>query len=110
MRSWAGAPAGISRQNTFCTIGRINLTRLSLGDFGRLPNTQWICPKQGRRPKLSRRFQRGNLQVGPPRHFVAMAVQVVMVLAAQRHGEFVADLASEGPRLRELQVVGIAGR
>src|SRR6266403_5284549 len=22
MRSWAGAPAGISRQNTFCIIGR----------------------------------------------------------------------------------------
>ena len=66
--------------------------------------------KQGRRPKLSCRFDRGNLQVGPPRHFVALAMQLMMVVAAERHGEFVANLASQGSRLREFQVMGIAWR
>jgi hypothetical protein len=36
-----------------------------------------------------------------------MAMQLLMVVAAQRHGELVADLASERSRLREFQVVGI---
>src|SRR5882762_3508379 len=106
MRSWAGAPDRISR-HTFCIIGRINLTRLSLGDLGRPTVTCWIRLKQGRRPKLSGRFDRGNLQVDPPRHFVAVAMQLMMVLAAQRHGELVADLESQRPGLRELQVVSI---
>src|SRR5437870_4237517 len=107
--SWAGAPGGISRQNTFCIIGRINLeTRLSLRELGRLTVTRWVRLKQGRRPKLSRRFHRGNLQVDPPSHFVAMAMQFMMVLATERHGELVADLTSERPGLRELEVMGIA--
>ena len=37
-------------------------------------------------------------------------MQRMMVFAAERHGKFVADLASEGSGLRKLQVVGIAGR
>src|SRR5439155_20558176 len=110
MRSWAGAPHRISRQNTFCIIGRINLTRLSLGDLGRPTVTCWICLKQGRRPKLSDHFDRGNLQVGPPRHFVAMAMQLMMVLTAEWHRELVADLASQRPGLREFQMMGIARR
>src|SRR6266404_4537374 len=104
MRSWIGAPDGISRQNTFCIIGRIN------GDLGRLAVIRWVRLKQGRRPKLSRCFERSNLQVGPPSHFVAMAMQLMMVLATERHGELVADLASEGSGLCKFQMVGIAGR
>src|SRR5438552_32019 len=37
-----------------------------------------------------------------------MAIKIVMVLAAERNGELVADLAAKGSWLRELQVVGIA--
>src|ERR1700730_18953902 len=66
--------------------------------------------KHGRLPKLSCRFERGNPQIGPPSHFVAAAVQVMMVLAAERHGEFVADLASQGSGLREFEMMGIARR
>jgi hypothetical protein len=51
-----------------------------------------------------------RIWIGPPSHFVAAAVQVMMVLAAQWHGEFVADLASEGSGLREFEMVGIAWR
>ena len=39
-----------------------------------------------------------------------MAVQFVVVLAAERHGEFVADLAAEGSGLREFEMMGIARR
>ena len=46
--------------------------------------TRWICLKQGRRPKSSRGFHRGNPQVGPPSHFIAMAMQLMMVLAAEK--------------------------
>jgi hypothetical protein len=38
----------------------------------------------------------------PPRDFVAMAMQVAMMFPAQRHGEFVADLASERSGLRKI--------
>ena len=69
---------------------------------------RWIHLKRGRLPKLSCRFQRGNLQIGPPRHFVAVTVQLIMVLAAERHGEFVADLAAERPGLGKFQVMGVA--
>jgi hypothetical protein len=61
----------------------------------------WCCDasllvrlKQGRRPKLLCRFHRRDLQLSPPRLFVAMAVQIIMVLAAQRHRELITDLAS----------------
>src|SRR2546429_9665597 len=37
-----------------------------------------------------------------------MAMQLIMVLATKRYGEFVADLASEGSGLRKFQMVGIA--
>src|SRR5260370_41790175 len=33
-----------------------------------------------------------------------------MMVAAERHGEFVANLATEGSRLREFQMMGIARR
>src|SRR3982074_3368073 len=33
-----------------------------------------------------------------------------MMVAAERHGEFVADLATEGSGLREFQMMGIARR
>jgi hypothetical protein len=55
--------------------------------------TRWLARKQRRRPKLSRRLHRGNLQVGPPRHFVAMVMQLLMVISAKWHSKhFVSKL------------------
>ena len=70
----------------------------------------WLCLKQGRRPELPCRLERGNLQIGPPRHFVAVTMQLMMMVTAERHREFVADLASEGSGLGEFQMMGIARR
>ena len=92
-RSWAGALDGIACQSAFCIVG---------GNKVRCGLARWVHLKRGRLPKLSCRFQRGNLQIGPPRHFVAVAVQLIMVLAAERHGEFVADLAAERAGLRQI--------
>ena len=59
-------------------------------------------------PKLASRFDRCNLNICPPRDFVAMAMQVAMMFTAQRHGEFVADLASERSGLRKFEVMRVA--
>jgi hypothetical protein len=45
----------------------------------------------------------------PPLFFVAVAMDLTMVRATQRHRELVADLATEGTALRETQVVRIRG-
>ena len=45
----------------------------------------------------------------PPSGFVADAVHLAMVSAAQRDGELIADLAPERPALGEAQVVGVQG-
>lgn len=39
-----------------------------------------------------------------------MAVQLVMMVPAQRHGKFVADLTSQGFGLGELEMVGVTRR
>ena len=45
----------------------------------------------------------------PPNPFVAVPVQVAVMRTAQRHREFVADLARQGAALRKLEMVGIRG-
>ena len=65
--------------------------------------------EQGCLPKLFCDLNWCNLNVGPPRDLVAMAMQVAMMFAAQRHGEFVADLASERSGLGKFQMMRIAG-
>ena len=57
--------------------------------------------------QLSCRFKRGNLQVGPPCHFVAVTVQFIVVLAAKRHSEFITNFKTQGASLRKLQVMRI---
>jgi len=47
------------------------------------------------------------LQIGPLGYLVALSVQLLMMIPAQRHGKLVNDFASEGAWLRELQVTGI---
>ena len=39
-----------------------------------------------------------------------MAMQLLMMLTAERHGKFVADLAPERSRLGKFEMMGIAGR
>jgi len=66
--------------------------------------------KQRRLPEILCGFRWHNLEIGPPRGLVAIAMQVEMVISAQWYGEFVADLASERSRLGKFEVVCIAGR
>ena len=47
--------------------------------------------------------------LAPPFGFIAIAVELTMMPAAQRDGELIADLAAKCTALREAQVVGIAG-
>jgi hypothetical protein len=61
-------------------------------------------------PKLLGGLDRRNAKIGPPSHFIAVPVQVIVVVTAERHGEFIADLAPQGIGLGEFQMMGIAGR
>jgi hypothetical protein len=45
----------------------------------------------------------------PPQRLIARAVELAVVQAAQRNGEFVADLAPEGEPLAEAHVVRLEG-
>ena len=63
-----------------------------------------LLPVRSEAPYGHRRYlpifeaaDRHNLNVGPSCKFVAMAMQfkLMMVAAAQRHGKFLADLATE---------------
>jgi hypothetical protein len=94
-------PSMVWLDEAFCIPGWIKLRSV-------VALARWVHLKHGRLPKLSCRFKRGNLQIGPPSHFVTAAVQLVVVLAAERHGEFVADLAAERSGLRKFQVMGVA--
>ncbi len=47
--------------------------------------------------------------LAPPFGFIAVAVELTMMPAAQWDGELIADLAAKCTALREAQVVGIAG-
>ena len=59
-------------------------------------------------PQLLRDRERGNLHVRPPVCFAAAAVQLLMVLAADRHSKLVADLSPKATQPRDLKVVRIA--
>ena len=50
-----------------------------------------------------------NASIFPPSDFIATAMDLAMMAAAQRHGELIADLAPERWVLREAQVVSIRG-
>lgn len=60
---------------------------------------------QPKRAGLDGRINAGLL---PPIGLVPAAVHFTMMTSAQRHGEFVADFASEGRVLRKPQVMGVA--
>ncbi len=46
----------------------------------------------------------------PPRRFVAAAMDLAMMAAAERHGELIADLAAKRLMLSKPQMMGIGGR
>ena len=49
-----------------------------------------------------------NLEVFPPNDFVAGLMQLPMMTAAERDGELVADLETNGPRLGKPYVMRVA--
>ena len=51
-----------------------------------------------------------NADLLPPRRLVATAMDFAMMAAAERYGEFVANLSAKGPLLRKAQMMRIRGR
>jgi hypothetical protein len=61
----------------------------------------------GSLPQLMSYYDRINAVAPPPCDLVAVSMKRPMVTPAQRHGEFIANPASEGARLCEPQVMCI---
>ena len=60
-------------------------------------------------PKPSRDLQGIHPLAFPPRAFIAGLVQLPMMAAAQRHGEFITHLEANGSGLGKPQVMRIGG-
>jgi hypothetical protein len=60
-------------------------------------------------PKMLGGFQRIDLTVFPPSLFIPDLMKLPMVPAAQRDCELIADLKTDGPRLRKTQMMRIGG-
>jgi len=58
-------------------------------------------------PELARDLQRLYTEPHPPILFVIDAVCLAVVATAERHRELVADLAAQGAKLSEAQVMSI---
>jgi hypothetical protein len=56
---------------------------------------------------LLRHPQRLDIELLPPCEFISALVKLTMMKPAERHGELVTHLATEGALLRELKMVGI---
>src|SRR6266536_165796 len=65
--------------------------------------------RPGRLPELAGNLDRVDPSRLPPQQLVARAVELAVVQAAERNGEFVADLAPEGEPLGEAHVVRLGG-
>jgi len=48
-----------------------------------------------------------NAEIMPPGDFVADLMQLPMMIAAQRHRELITDLETQGPWLRETQMMWV---
>ena len=60
-------------------------------------------------PQASGDLQWFDLEVVPPRHFIAGLMQLSVMTAAERNGELVADFKADGSRLGKPQVMWIGG-
>ena len=61
-------------------------------------------------PQLIRQIYRSNLQIGPPGSLVAVLMQLQMMITAEWHGKFVADLPPKRPGLGKFEMMGITWR
>jgi len=62
----------------------------------------WACF-----PKLSGNRHWRHLHICPPVCFIAVPMQLLMVLPAERHGKLVAYLSAQGSRPRNLEMVSV---
>jgi hypothetical protein len=58
-------------------------------------------------PKRTGSDRRINASICPPRGFIARAMDLTVMAAAQRHGELIADFAAECAVLHETQMMRI---
>ena len=63
--------------------------------------------RMGLHPKASGGLQCIDSEVFLPNFLIACLVQLPMVPAAERHGEFIADFEADGTRLRKAQVMRV---
>ena len=112
------------RQNIW-TIGELRVTRAGTlrshtafrlfrhrdwrASFLRPFRPGWPLVHSAALPKLRCCIKRIDACLLPPRCLVAHAVNQPVVNAAEGDGELIADLASEGPGLREAQVMRVGG-
>ena len=59
-------------------------------------------------PKTLGRFERVDLEIGPPGFFIKCLVQLPVMAAAERHGELIADFEAKRARLRKSQMMRVA--
>ena len=60
-------------------------------------------------PELPGDAERVNLKFVPPGHLISRLVQLPVMTTAERHRKLVAHLDAQSARLREAQVVRVAG-
>ena len=80
----------------------------SFGDI--FIGTVVICRRRfwpGLLPKPLGDRERVDLEILPPGHLIAGLMQLPMMTAAERDGEFVADFEAEGSRLSKAQMMRI---
>ena len=66
-------------------------------------NGRWV----GLFPKMLGGFQRIDFESFPPRNLITSLMQLPMVPAAERNGEFIADFKTDGSRLSKPQMMRI---
>jgi hypothetical protein len=58
-------------------------------------------------PKRERNRQGIDIETAPPRRFITLLVKLAMMQATNRNSEFIADLATQRPRLRKAKMMRI---
>ena len=60
-------------------------------------------------PKLPGDLQRFEVEVSPPRHFIADLMQLPVMTSAERDSELVADFEAERSGLRKAKMMRVTG-
>jgi len=92
-------------------VARLRDVELGMGNDALATRTRWGTIGHWARlqPQYPCGYGRINAALPPPRGFVAAAVNLAMMSAAEWHSELVTGLSPQCATLREAKVVGIGG-